>query len=62
MVEEHLGGELKFADDGERVTYRDIIHRYTKNYAWEQLGIDLLIGRDADTIINRRQKMFGHRW
>ncbi len=58
VVEEYLGGELKFADDGERVTYRDIIHRYTKNYAWEQLGIDLLIGRDADTIINRRQKMF----
>ncbi len=58
VIEDFLGNKLTFPDDGRRVTFRDIIHGYTRNYAWEQLGIDLLIGRDADTIITRRQTMF----
>ena len=58
VIEDFLGNELAFPPDGRRVTFRDLIHSYTRNYAWEQLGIDLLIGRDADTIITRRQTMF----
>lgn len=58
VIENFLGEKISFADDGEQVTFRDVIHRYTRNYAWEEFGIDLLIGLDADTVITQRQKMF----
>ncbi len=40
------------------VTYRDILAHYSRNYAWERFGIDLVLGWDIDTVIDQRATMF----
>lgn len=42
----------------ERVTLRDVMRRYTRNYPWEQFGIDLVLGAPCDTVITQRQLHF----
>ena len=40
------------------VTYRDILAHYSRNYAWEKFGIDLVLGWDIDTALDQRATMF----
>ena len=40
------------------VTYRDILAHYSRNYAWERFGIDLVLGWDIDTVLDQRATMF----
>ena len=42
----------------EGITYRDILHEYTQPYPWLQVGIDFLLGTEADLPIDPRQQMF----
>ena len=58
IIEMALGSELHYNGHGENVTYRDILSRYTKNYAWDKFGIDLALGSALDTIVDYRQQMF----
>lgn len=57
-VEESLDGTVSYKQDNREQSYRDIIHQYTKGYAWTQFGIDLCLGSKADEGIDYRQKMF----
>lgn len=58
IVEEALGNKIHFKDDGKEQTYRELINEYLVLAPWYKIGINLIIGSAADTIITTRQKDF----
>lgn len=59
MVELALSERLlPLANRSEGITYRDILHEYTQEYPWLQLGIDYLLGVEADRPIDPNQQKF----
>ena len=58
IIEMALGSELHYGGNGETVTYRDMMSRYSTHYPWNQFGIDLALGSALDTVIDYRQQMF----
>ncbi|MDR0972844.1 MAG: DUF4105 domain-containing protein [Prevotellaceae bacterium] len=59
-IEECLNGTLVYAPHAtdSPVTYRQIIHQYSKDYAWDTFGMDFCLGSRADLPIDNRQEMF----
>ena len=51
-------GELIYSWATEPLTYRQILHQYTKDYPWEEQGNDFLLGADVDTLLSNRAKCF----
>lgn len=59
MVELALSERLHPLENrSEGITYRDILHEYTQEYPWLQLGIDYLLGVEADRSIDPNQQKF----
>lgn len=58
QIENALSGHVEYPSDTGKRTYRQIIHRYTRLHPWAQLGDDLCLGADADTLISVRDEMF----
>lgn len=59
MIVDHLHGKVKYADKADaKVSYRDMIHRWTGDYPWCQFGEDLLLGVNADMATTRTQQQF----
>jgi hypothetical protein len=62
MIERAIHGTLQYnvemnsSHTGE--SFRSIIHQYTAGHAWEQFGIDLVLGSPADRPITHREMMF----
>ena len=42
----------------QRVTYRQMMRHYGRNYAWQQFGIDLVLGTALDRPLDYREQMF----
>ena len=57
-VERAVKGRIVYSWDTDRLTYRDIIHNYTDGSPWAQVGNDILLGCDVDTILSPRAKCF----
>lgn len=57
-IEQSINGRVVYPDASEDKTFRSIIHEYTKGFQWEELGIDLCLGAEADENISIRQQMF----
>jgi hypothetical protein len=51
-------GELIYSWATEPLTYRQILHQYTKDYPWEEQGNDFLLGADVDTLLSNKAKCF----
>lgn len=58
MVEAHIDGSVVYPVHRPRYTYRQLVHNYTKDYPWSEVGNDLLLGADADTLLSVRAEMF----
>ena len=60
ILEEALGPELDYSQCDYVVgeTLRQVMSHYTRNYPWEQFGIDLALGAACDTIIDARTQTF----
>lgn len=58
VIEMAVGSTLRYPTTTNTVTYRDIMSHYARNYAWDQFGIDLVLGSDLDKPIDVRQHMF----
>ena len=59
IIEMAAGDGLQYPAMGDTVvTYRDILAHYCRNYAWERFGIDLVLGWDVDTALDKRSTMF----
>ena len=54
------GDKLKFhnSQEANKFTFREIIHEYLKYHPWLELGIDLVLGKKIDVLVNNHQLMF----
>ncbi|WP_300728460.1 DUF4105 domain-containing protein [uncultured Bacteroides sp.] len=58
-IEQAIEGSVVYPDSvGMKCTFRSIVHEYTKDSKWDELGIDLCLGRQADEQIGKRLQMF----
>lgn len=64
-IEESIDGRVIYPVPGSdrpnnvlSVTYREMVHQYTQGHSWDEFGIDLCLGAEADQPIDIRQQMF----
>ena len=57
-IEEAIDGKILYPEADRIVTYRDIIHEFTAGHDWDEFGIDLCLGAEADKPIEDRKQMF----
>ncbi len=57
-IEEAVEGEIHYPEKTTSLTYRQIIHQYTQNAPWAEVGQDLCLGQEADEPLTQRQEMF----
>ena len=55
-----FNGEIKFhsSSKSNKFTFREIIHEYLKYDPWLELGIDLVLGKKIDVLVNNENLMF----
>lgn len=57
-IEEAIHGKVVYPDAKKNKSFRSIIHEFTVDSKWDELGIDLCLGRAADVPIDGRKQMF----
>lgn len=57
-VEESVNGNVAYAEETPRKSFRDIVHECSKGFYWDQFGMDFLLGPEADRMITYREEMF----
>ncbi len=57
-IEECIEGKVIYPDSLSGKSYRSIVHEFTAGSPWDEFGIDLCLGAEADKEINKRQQMF----
>ncbi|MBR2638121.1 MAG: DUF4105 domain-containing protein [Bacteroidaceae bacterium] len=58
VVVPHYNIVYKLPSIGDSLTFRKIIHVYTSDYPWYELGMDLLLGAKADRVATRGGAQF----
>lgn len=60
IIEQCIDGDVVYdpGSSSARTTYRQIMHHYTRNSPWAELGNDILLGADVDTVLSVRAAMF----
>lgn len=60
IIEQSIGGQIIYAQPKSEtpVSYRQIIHEYTQESPWDEIGQDVLLGAAADKPINHREQQF----
>ena len=59
MIVSHIKGKVNYSKSQRGdVTYRDMIHAFTKNDPWTRFGNDLLLGVKADAKTDQMQQQF----
>lgn len=57
-VEEAIDGVVTYPEGKQNISFREIVHQYTKGHEWDEFGIDLCLGSEADRPIDIRKQMF----
>ena len=57
-IEEAINGKVVYADSIGGKTFRSIVHEFTTEAPWDEFGIDLCLGAEADKPIGKRLQMF----
>ena len=58
VIERCIEGKVVYSEGKEGLSFRDIVHQYTKGHKWDELGIDMCLGSEADKPIDARKQMF----
>lgn len=58
QVEKSIRGKVVYPDASDANSFRRIIHEFTKTSPWDEFGIDLCLGAEADKLIGEREQMF----
>ena len=53
-----MEGKIIYPEQDTVHTYREIIHQYTAQHPWAELGNDICLGAEADRPISVRDEMF----
>lgn len=57
-IEECINGQVVYPDSVSGKSFRSIVHEFTVGSPWDELGIDLCLGSEADKEIGKRLQMF----
>lgn len=57
-IEQAVDGAVVYPDSFPNRTFRSVVHEYTHDSKWDELGIDLCLGAAADRPIGKRMQMF----
>ena len=57
-IEEAVEGKIIYPEQDTVRTYREIIHQYTAQHPWAELGNDICLGAESDRHISVRDEMF----
>lgn len=57
-IEESIAGRVVYPVNRQATTFRQIIHRFTTGHPWDEFGINLVLGAEADRAIDTRTQMF----
>lgn len=57
-IEDCIDGEVVYPEGKEGKSFRGIVRQFTHGHDWDELGIDLCLGSEADAPIDTRQQMF----
>lgn len=58
IIVENMSRDVTYPDDGERPTYRQMVHDYNADYRWMRFGKDLLLGVKADIPTDKVRQQF----
>ena len=58
QIEKCINGKVIYPEGQTGKSFRSVIHEYTVRSPWDELGIDLLLGAEADEEIGVREQMF----
>jgi len=58
QIEKSIQGKVVYPSVSWTKTFRGIVHEFTVNSPWDELGIDLCLGAEADKAIDARKQMF----
>ena len=58
QIERCINGKIIYPEGQAGKSFRSVIHEYTLRSPWDELGIDLLLGAEADEEIGVREQMF----
>lgn len=58
QIEKCIDGTVEYPEAEPGKTFRSIVHEFTRGFDWEEFGIDLCLGAEADSEIGIRQQMF----
>ena len=58
QIEKSIQGEVVYPSVEWVKTFRGIVHEFTGDSPWDELGIDLCLGAEADKSIDVRKQMF----
>lgn len=57
-IEQCIDGKIEYPEARSGLSFHDIVHQYTDGHEWEEFGIDLCLGAEADRSISGREQMF----
>lgn len=57
-IEQCIDGKIEYPETRSGLSFRDIVHQYTDGHEWEEFGIDLCLGAEADRPISGREQVF----
>ena len=58
IIERAVGDKLHYGEMHDTLTFRQEMRHYNANYAWQQFGIDLVLGSGIDYTLSYREQMF----
>lgn len=58
QIERCIDGTVVYPEGQDGKTFRGIVHEFTAGSSWDELGIDLCLGAEADKPIGNRLQMF----
>ena len=58
QIEKAVSGTVVYPKDVPVSSFRRIVHQYTAGFPWDEFGIDLCLGAEADAPIGIRTQMF----
>jgi hypothetical protein len=58
LVEKYTNGTIQYPPTTPDQSHRDLLHECLESYPWVRFGIDLIVGSQADSIINVSSKMY----
>lgn len=57
-IEQCIDGKIEYPEARSGLSFRGIVHQYTDGHEWEEFGIDLCLGAEADRPISGHEQMF----